>query len=290
MDRDQSVENGTKARGPDGRERDIKPTDHLQPLDHINSPSSIKLLPHLLTSVHHYLSAVSRPSRKSISLQLNFTTGQQPRSSFFNPLSVIFPTVHIHNHWYVLSQEMRFNVFHVWAVILSPARSSLDIIRTTWRYNGSRETHFQFLPSSLISHCPTITTYMLWSIPLSSHLFLPSFSLARPPSYHTHTIMSTPHSNGSRRSRQNGDLTSPQARTHIIRTRRPSFRHQHQQHRHRLPEEDRFVELRRSARIARLHQDQHRELHSQEQHPTSTMADVARRTYARNDHRPRSVE
>jgi hypothetical protein len=174
------------------------------------------------------------------------------------------------------------------AVILSPARSFLDIIRTTWRYNGSRETHFQFLTPSLIRHCPTITTYMLWSIPLSLHCLFPSFPLP-----HIHT-MPTPHSTGSRRSRQNADMTSPQARnttltrTHITRTRRPSFRRQHQSNRFQLPEEDRFVELRRSARIARLHQEQQRDL--QEQHPTSTMADVARRTHARNDHGPRSVE
>jgi hypothetical protein len=165
MDHDQSVENGTKAQGPDGRERDIKPTDHLQPLDHINSSRNIKLLPHLLTSVHHHLSAVIEPSRKSISLQLNFTTGQGPRSSFFNPLSVIFTTTYTHVYWYVLSQEMRLSVFQRLTVILSPVRSFLVIIRTTWRYNGSRETHFQSLTTSLISHCPTITTYMLWSIP-----------------------------------------------------------------------------------------------------------------------------
>ncbi|KAH0282128.1 hypothetical protein KCU62_g9928, partial [Aureobasidium sp. EXF-3399] len=94
----------------------------------------------------------------------------------------------------------------------------------------------------------------------------------------------------SGRQRQNTDQPSPQARIHTTRTRRPPFRRQHQHNRHQLPEEDRFVELRRSARIARLHQEQYRELHIQQHQPASTMADVARRTYARNDHGPRSVE
>ncbi|KAI5258113.1 hypothetical protein E4T42_00748 [Aureobasidium subglaciale] len=88
-------------------------------------------------------------------------------------------------------------------------------------------------------------------------------------------------------------LTSPQARTttlarnHITRTRRPSVRQQRQ---HQLPEEDRYFNLRRSARIAQRYQDQQTESQNISNHSTSTMADVARRTYARNDHGPRSVE
>jgi hypothetical protein len=123
------------------------------------------------------------------------------------------------------------------------------------------------------------------------HFILPSL-LRYCRGYHiSHTTMPTPNSTGPRRLRQNTDEASPQARhttlarTHRSRTRRPSFRRQHQQTRHQLPEEDRFLELRRSARIARLHQAQ-----QQERDPTSTMADVARRTCARNDHGPRNVE
>lgn len=108
--------------------------------------------------------------------------------------------------------------------------------------------------------------------------------------------MARPQSTASRQSRQHTDQASPQARNttvaraHITRTRRPSVRRQHQHNRHHPSEEDRFLELRRSARIARQQQDQLRESQTQEQHQESTMADVARRTYARNDHGPRSVE
>ncbi|KAH0258261.1 hypothetical protein KCU91_g15910, partial [Aureobasidium melanogenum] len=108
--------------------------------------------------------------------------------------------------------------------------------------------------------------------------------------------MARPQSSASRHSRQNTDQAPPQARNtavaraHNTRSRRPSVRRQHQHNRHHLSEEDRFLELRRSARIATQQQDQLREAQAQEQHQDSTMADVARRTYARNDHGPRSVE
>jgi len=153
-----------------------------------------------------------------------------------------------------------------------------------------KKRHCKSLTSSLISHCPTIPSQPI-CCGHSSFIFILSHSLFPTIRIFTkHITMAGPQSTTSTRQRQNTDQPSPQARTHTTRTRRPSFRRQHQQNRHQLPEEDRFVELRRSARIARLHQEQHRELHIQQHQPASTMADVARRTYARNDHGPRSVE
>lgn len=102
--------------------------------------------------------------------------------------------------------------------------------------------------------------------------------------------MSRPIGSTSRRSRQHADHASPSRistlpRTPNTRTRRSSVRRHHQ-----IPEEDRFLNLRRSARIAQHQLDQQREHELEEIHQPTTMADVARRTYARNDHGPRGVE